>query len=57
MDIADIDTPKTVQDSDVSHLEKAATDVTQHMDGSDYHTLLPKPSNDPNDPLVRHNHR
>lgn len=35
-----------------SHLELTTTTTTQGMDGSNYHDILPKPSNDPNDPLV-----
>ncbi|RFU29413.1 hypothetical protein B7463_g6927, partial [Scytalidium lignicola] len=51
MDITNNDDQATSKESDTVHLEHTTTRATQEMDGSDYHTLLPKPSNDPNDPL------
>lgn len=44
-----------VQQDDITRLEHVntvSTTVSQHMDGSSVEDVLPKPSNDPNDPLV-----
>jgi hypothetical protein len=35
----------------------ARDDILVQMDGHDYHEIIPKPSKDPNDPLVIHNHK